>query len=207
MWRAANELTNVRKGSRNGSDPNVKHPLTRRTDILGSYVKCELCGNRMIGKAPRRHTYYTCGPHKNLGPKVKQMFPDHPPSIYVREDELLAGISEFIAERVFGPNRRAMLEKDLGDLDRRDNDSARAEKEALLKALDEIGRRPARQVLALERDDDPDGLFFRRVRERLGELEGERKEIEAKLEALNAQATDDSGDDPPASWTRCRLRG
>lgn len=193
-WRAANELGNVRQGSRDGSGPNVKHPQTRRTYILRSYVSCELCGNRMIGKTARRHSYYTCEPHKNLGPKVKQMFPDHPPSIYVREDELLAGISEFISDRVFGSSRQAKLEKDFGDLDRRDTDSERAKKEALLKALDELGRRQARQVLALERDDDPEGLVFDRVRERLRELERERRNLEEKLEQLNAEAPDEASD-------------
>lgn len=115
MWRAAQDVGNKRKGSRNGSKKNNRHPLTQRTYVLRSFVSCALCGDRMAGKLQRRHVYYNCEPRKNLGPKWSDLFPEHPTSIYVREDRLVGGTLEYMQERVFGPKRKKLVEAELKD--------------------------------------------------------------------------------------------
>lgn len=41
-------------------------------------------------------------------------------------------------------------------------------------SLKEIEDRQDRQIMALEKDDDPDGILYRRIRERVVELESQR---------------------------------
>lgn len=68
VFDAAMGMTEVRKRSRNGSDPNVKHPATKRSYPLRSFIVCTLCGCRMFGKANRAGTpYYVCQPSLNWG--------------------------------------------------------------------------------------------------------------------------------------------
>lgn len=50
IYRAAGGAARVRKGSRNGSGSNTRHPDTCRSYVLRSFVVCTLCGNRMLGK-------------------------------------------------------------------------------------------------------------------------------------------------------------
>jgi site-specific DNA recombinase len=97
-------MTELRKRSRNGSGPNVEHPATKRSYALRSFIICTLCGCRMFGRANRAGTaYYACQPSLNWGRDAKRQFPDHPATIWAREDRMLEGILGFFDERVFGP--------------------------------------------------------------------------------------------------------
>ncbi|KZB85805.1 hypothetical protein [Amycolatopsis regifaucium] len=40
-------------------------------------------------------------------------FTDHENALYLREDALLDAVAKFFADRVFGPDRRTVLEADL----------------------------------------------------------------------------------------------
>ena len=92
-------------------------------------------------------------------------------------------VAEFLATRVLGPERTALLRADLGDLAQQADDEQAARLDALRRSLDEVGQRQDRLIRALESQDDPTGAVFARVRERMGELEAERQ---SKLEALAA---------------------
>jgi site-specific DNA recombinase len=122
MFQAANSLAIRSKGSRSRAGANLKHPDTKRTYALRSFVRCSSCGNRMQGKYCRGHVYYVCEPARNLGQKFQGYLPDHPPSIWVREDSLSEVIFEFFSVRVFGPRRLELLSEQLN--------AARAEAQA-----------------------------------------------------------------------------
>ena len=111
----------------------------------------------------------------------------------VREEGLLQGVLRFFGERVFGPSRRDLFEKDL----RSSADNADRDRQvrivSLRKAIERIEARQARQVRNLERDDDPVGVMFRQVRDRLRELEAERTERLEQLQALEAEERRESG--------------
>ncbi|MGH2705780.1 MAG: recombinase family protein [Actinomycetota bacterium] len=186
IYQAAASVAGTRKGSRNGSGRS-SHPLARRSYVLRSFISCDICERRMLGKTLRRRPYYTCEPSKNLGPKAERLFPNHPPSIYVREEPLLEGILSFLAEHVFGPQRRPLIEEDLQALGEGAGRQREAEIAILRRQTEEIKLREARQVQALERDDDPEGIVFRRVRDRLAELERERSDKLERLGELEAQ--------------------
>jgi site-specific DNA recombinase len=170
-----------RQRSRDGAGANAAHPDTKRAYLLRSFVICDACGRRMFGKTRKQHTYYACQPSLNHAGMIAERFPDHPASIWVREDSLLAGVAEFFTTRLLGPTRAELLAADLGQLDHRAVAEQAASLDALRRSLDEIIRRQDRLVRTLESQDDPAGTVFARVRDRLGELEAERQ---AKLDAL-----------------------
>lgn len=53
VFDAAMNMTEVRKRSRNGSGANVRHPATKRSYPLWSFIVWALCGCRMFGKVNR----------------------------------------------------------------------------------------------------------------------------------------------------------
>src|ERR1017187_5652965 len=54
------------------------------------------------------HTYYECT-HDPANPRHAALRPHHPRTVRVREDILIGEILQFLAQRVFGPERRALL--------------------------------------------------------------------------------------------------
>jgi hypothetical protein len=91
-------------------------------------------------------------------------------------------------ERVFGSRRRDLLEEELKGVGKAADTSKELEIVALRKAVEDLETRQARQVQALENDDDPGGMMFRRIRERLAELERQRLDALDKLRKLEAAA-------------------
>jgi len=71
----------------------------RRTYRLRSRLY-HTCGHRMSGDHTNGRTYYRC---RNTSA--------HPHAVCVREDALLPAITAALAERVFGPHRRAFLDQ------------------------------------------------------------------------------------------------
>jgi two-component system, response regulator PdtaR len=70
---------------------------------------CDLCGHRLYGKTRRVndvYSYYACEP---VPAHHMDWFATHPKSLWVREDKLLRLVRAFFADRVFGPNRDALL--------------------------------------------------------------------------------------------------
>jgi hypothetical protein len=128
----------------------------------------------MFGKTRHGNPYYPCQPGRSQGKVAVERDPRHPPTLYVREDALLPGILRFLGERIFGPNRRELLHADLEVLDDEPMRKKRARIKVLRRAIEAIEARQARQVRSLEMDDDPDGIMFRQIRDRLRQLEDER---------------------------------
>lgn len=84
-YRAANAVARIRKGSRGGAGPNLRHPDTCRSYLLRSFVVCTMYGNRMLGKTCRRNSYHVrLRAGQEPDPKAERLL-DHPRSIWVRE--------------------------------------------------------------------------------------------------------------------------
>jgi len=78
--------------------------------------------------------------------------------------------------------RRDLLEHDLRAFDGEPERKRQRQMRSLRHAIKKLDNAQTRLVRKLEVDDDPEGILFRRVRERLSELEQERllkiKELE-----------------------------
>jgi len=95
------------------------HPLTRRTYPLHSRVRCNICQRRMCGitrpppsrpgEAPGPRVYYIC-PHD---PRNARHAAARPRTVTIREDTLARITGQFLAERVLGPGRAALLARQL----------------------------------------------------------------------------------------------
>ncbi len=177
------ELTTRRqskKGSRAGGDRNV-HPQTKRTYLFRGMVFCS-CGRRMIGVPRHGRSYYLCRPsNTNRGRPDKYL--GHEKALYFREDAVLDAVSRFFADRVFGSDRRAVLETELVGVD----DQAARDREAgvqrLGKALGELTKKQ-NSILQQAADGDPDDPFTKALRGRYNELEKERAGVASALAEL-----------------------
>jgi site-specific DNA recombinase len=87
----------------------------------------------------------------------------------------LEGVLGFFSERVFGPNRRDLLEADLRRSESSEDKEALRRLKSLEKAIGEFESRQARLNRSLELDD-PQGAMFRQIRDRMQQLESERRE-------------------------------
>lgn len=129
----------------------------------------------MFGKQKGRYRYYACQPGLNNRGLVAERFADHPSSVWVREDHLLAGTGAFFAARVFGPHRREQLAADFDALHETAATGRASALRAAHRALADIEHKQGRLVHSLESNDDPDGILFGRIRDRLSALEAERR--------------------------------
>jgi len=132
----------------------------------------------MFGKTRRGVPYYACQR------TWTQHDPgDHPKSLWVRQQPLLEGVSEFFAQRILGPDRRELLAAAIGGADQQAQQHHQARMDALRRAVRDLEARQARLIHALEAHDDPDGTVFARIQQRLRELHTEQR---AKLAELDA---------------------
>ena len=105
------------RDSNPGEPGEPAHPLARRSYELRSLVRHRACKRRMFGVVRAAGAYYMC-PHDMNNARHAAAVPDHPRTVTIREDHLLAAITQFLDERIFGPERARLL-ADLLPADRR----------------------------------------------------------------------------------------
>jgi site-specific DNA recombinase len=202
LWRQAQQIGRNHHGSRDGSDPN-RHPHTEQTYVLRSHVRCIHCRRRMCGRTithrsrtgevTSRHVYYRCPLPEADGELLAHRHPDHPPSVYVREDYLLDGILAFFAERVFHPDRRSRLGEHLRHLDQTARQHLQQQRTGLQRAIDELDVRKRRLIRALalndslDHDDDQAALVVNELRRDLQALDQQRRAKLQELAGLTAE--------------------
>jgi site-specific DNA recombinase len=199
IWDAAQQM-----GRRHGSARDPETPTTRpgRRYPLRSRLFCSICHRRMAGQGRTttkgRLTYYRC-PHDPAIPRHVAAHPEHR-NVWVREEPLMAGIAGFFTERVFGPDRAAMLDATLPRTAAAQaaRDAARAG--ALRKKLAKIDT--AETALISELEQTPEGMpepavaaYRQRLRGRFTELYTERTSLQAQLDTLTT-SPDEPASDP-----------
>lgn len=175
---AAQEVGRRRERSRSKTKP--ARSTTHRTHLLRSYMACGLCERRFWGATCRGHTYYLCRPPKDYVPA------GHPQSIWVREDTLLKGVTDFFENDVLGPQRRERLSTIVSEADQRAAADHQTAIEVIRRSIADITARRARLVNSLELLDDPDPGFVRDVQIRAAELNADREAKTTKLAELEA---------------------
>jgi site-specific DNA recombinase len=202
VWGQAQHIGHQHHGSRDGASPN-RHPHTKHTYVLRSHVRCVHCGRRLCGRTithrnrqgvvTSRNAYYRCPLPEADGELLSRRYPDHPPSVYVREDYLLDGILDFFTERVFHPDRRARLGEHLRHLDQTARQHLQRQQAGLQRAIDDLDIRKRRLIRALalndslDRNDDQATLVVNELRQNLQALDQQRQ---AKLQDLAALTTE-----------------
>lgn len=175
---AAQQIAKTRERSRSEAGRNT-HVQTKRSYPLRSFIFCAVCNRRMFGKTRRQTAYYTCLPAHGYRPD------GHPPTIYVREDQLMDGITQFFASNIFGSARKARLRSALLQASEREVDGYAQGRRALQRAIEDLDVRRARLINTLEVTDDPTGDLARDVQERMTNLARQKADKVAQLRELN----------------------
>jgi site-specific DNA recombinase len=183
----------ARRRSRISAEPN-RHPQTRRTYAFRAMIFCP-CGRRMVGEHRHDRAYYLCRPSNNNRGRPDK-YTGHPKTLYLREDALLDAVAGFLADRVFGPERRSILEAQLatvGDQEARENEVRGAR---LVQAMDDLSKKQ-NSVLQQAMDGDPEDAFTKALRGRYNELEVQRAELATRLSTANEPTS--TGSDVPTA--------
>ncbi|MFI6391503.1 recombinase family protein [Nonomuraea sp. NPDC050540] len=177
VFITAQRIAKSRERSRSEAGPSA-HVQTKRSYALRSFIFCSLCDRRMFGKTRRETAYYTCLPARGYRPE------GHPPTVYVREDRLMEGITEFFARNVFGPARKARLSSALIQASEREVDAHAQGCRALQRLIEDLDARRARLITTLEITDDPTGDLARDIQERMAALASQKADKVAQLRDL-----------------------
>ncbi len=191
LYDAAQAVSHGRD-SNPGEPGEPAHPAARRTYELRSLVRHRACKRRMCGIQRAAGAYYLC-PHEMTNARHAAAVPDHPTTVTVREDHLLAALTQFFDERIFGPERARLLQELLpagaaDDAARKDKQAARLRRRVTQIDAAEHGHMTEMEALAATAGN-PNALAAMRRRhlERFTELETERDTIDAELAGLAAQ--------------------
>ncbi|CRK59350.1 Site-specific recombinase [Alloactinosynnema sp. L-07] len=182
MYDEFNARRAAKRGSRDGNGFNT-HPETRRTYLLRSMLFCA-CGRRMFGNHRHERAYYMCWPRNNNRGRP-DTYAGHPKAVYLREDAILDAVTRFFADRVFGPQRHAILAADIAGIDDRATHERHTERERLQRALADLTRRQ-NSIMRQAQDGDPDDPFTKALRGTYNDLEAERTGTLAAITQLDA---------------------
>jgi site-specific DNA recombinase len=200
-WQAAQTMGAERGNFRDPEMPPA-HPgrhYSLRSRIRHAACQRRMCGiRRPSGNGTSEYVYYTC-PYKASNPRHAAACPGHPvTSVSVREDTVVAAITAFLDQYVFGYDRAAML-KDRIPVTTAEHAAARAREHARLSAdIARIDTAQAGLLTELEQlgaDKSPATQAYRtRIRARNSEYHDQRTATQTQLDTLNAAAT--PRDDP-----------
>ncbi len=180
----------LHEGSRDGADPN-RHPRTTRTYVLRSHIWCAHCGWRLCGRTiKRRWVYYRCPAVEADPVGVLRRIPDHPKSLYVREDYLLDGILDFFAERIFHPDRRQRLASQLQAIAHGATSDLERQRRALSRSIQDLSTQQQRLAATLASEHDEVGKLFAQVHQEFYDLERQREQRRRELAALDERQAD-----------------
>jgi site-specific DNA recombinase len=205
VWDAA-QAAGAAHGTARDGDELSAHPAARRTYILRSRLRCRICRRRMCGItrtssrdariAGALHTYYLCT-HDPANPRHAAAAPDHPRTVSVREDALTEVIRQFYAERIFGPERAALLATQI-PADAAAHAARREDKttalQQRLRQIDTAENAHAREIEELATAAAPEKAITAlrtRILARFTELEEERATINDQLATLAKTSQDD----------------
>jgi len=178
-WLQAQDVSGHRFGSRSTSNANAKHPQTKRSYLLRTYLFCGARGRRMFGKTRRGLVYYVCAPKKGYVPD------GHPAagSFWIREDAIVDKLNEFLSTHIFGTYRRSLLDSTVRDL----GIAAQQEREqhlaALRREIDDTTRIIKNLVRNFSRIDKPTDDLVRDINEERAELHRRKTQLDAQLTA------------------------
>jgi site-specific DNA recombinase len=197
-WDAAQAIGTARGNTRDAemptTQPGRRYPLRAR-------IRCNACQRRMHGitkknRQGRPYSYYVCS-HDPTNPRLAALYPDHG-RVTLREETISKAVAAFVAERLLGPDRKAMLAAVL-PADAAEQAARHAETAGhLRKQLARIDTAERALISELETQADPADpaaqAYRTRIRARYAELYDERTRTETELKA--AQTATATADDP-----------
>src|SRR4029077_706079 len=161
--------------------PKTDEVLPGGTELLYTIVA-------FIGNVEIRVVWIDGNPHRFFElARTAASATDHPPVLGIKEEKIREAVLDFLARRVFGPDRLCLLRDELANAtastwETHAGDLSRHESE-----LRDIGRSLRVQALRLEEHEDPKHPVVVLATERIEELSTRKSGVTAAIEALKAQ--------------------
>jgi len=183
------------RARRNGGpthDAKPKHYPQRpggkpgRLYVLRGRVRCGICGRRMEGCHQRGSNWYRCQYVSRRGLAAAEVA-GHPRVLGIKEDVVLDALRDFMAERLFGPERLRLLGDELAASAGTQWEARDAELERLRGEQKKIEQALYRQALRLEEHEDPEHPVVKLAKQRIEELSGKGGAISHALADLEGE--------------------
>ncbi len=183
----------VEERARKNGGPAVKakpkhYPQRRggkagRLYVLRGRMRCGICGRRMEGSHQKGSNWYRCQYVSRRGEAAAEAA-GHPRVLGIREDIVLEALREFMAARLFGPERLRLLGDELAASAGAEADPDAAERERLEAEQKTVEQALRRQALRMEEHDDPKHPVVKLAKQRIEELSGQGDAIAVALADL-----------------------
>jgi len=180
----------VEQRARSNSSPvhpsRAKHYPQRRGRragrlyVLRGRVRCGICGRRMEGSHQKGSNWYRCLYVSRRGLAAADAA-GHPRVFGIKEDVVLDALREFMAERLFGPERLQLLSDELSQATGTEDATREAEIRRLQAERKKNEQAMYRQALRLEEHDDPDHPVVKLATQRIEELSAQGEAISVAL--------------------------
>ncbi len=164
-------------------------PTARRNYLYRGLLRCGICGLRMWGNHRHNTTYYACQPSHQRSSNIPE---GHPKSVYVNEARVNDALLGFLADALFGPDRRNYWEHCLAVADDPEKSAPTGSRSTEIEEeIVDLERRLDRQVMNLEADEVTPGLR-RRIAERVAALEEAITDRRTRLRDLAERSADET---------------
>lgn len=157
-----------------------------RLYVLRGRVRCGLCGRRMEGSHQKGSNWYRCQYARRRSGSAADMA-GHPRVLGIKEDVVLDALREFMADRLFGPDRLRLLGEELAASATAQPPSIESDRERLQAEQRKIEDSLRRQALRLEEHDDPDHPVVKLAKQRIEELSAQANSVAGALADLERQ--------------------
>ena len=196
-WQAAQKVGAEHRSSRDGA---IHNPANWRSYPFRSRVRCKICKRRMCGltkvhaasKTPTEYAYYVCQYNPNT-PSHVAAAPDHPRTVQVREDVMLAETFRGLAAYALAPGREQRLAELIPHTATARQAQHDRQAATLAKRLKRLTARQDNLMRELDESfdmaDEAGEQYRRRIRADYTTLHEERKTIETQLTDLAADTT------------------
>lgn len=174
-----------------------RHGNGKRLYVLRGRVRCSLCGRRMEGSHQKGSNWYRCQYVSRRGLAAEEAG-DHPKVLGIKEDVLLGAIREFMADRIFGPERMRLLRD---TLDTAHDERRTAERIRLEGERERIETAMRRQALHAEGHEDPQHPVVELAKARIEELRAQADSVAWAL----ADLMDREREEPSATQLEATL--
>jgi len=180
-WAEAQQIGAAHSTSHDNPRPNP----AGRIYPYRSRVFCRDCQRRLAANPFPNTVYWRCH-HDPANPRHVAAHPDHPRTVQVPETALDQITRDFLATRVFGPGRAALLAEQIPATDAEAQAQRDQQTAALTARIRKLDTAQNAQITALE--DIPDGpaaaAMRARIRDRFAELHAQRTAAETELDQL-----------------------
>ncbi len=159
---------------------------TGRFYMLRGRVRCGMCGHRMEGSHQKGSNWYRCQ-YVRRRSQAAATHADHPQVLGIKEAKVLEAALDFLARRIFGPDRLGLLRDELADATAATWEGHTADLDRLEGELRDIERSLRVQALRLEEHEDPKHPVVVLATERIEELSARKSAVTTAIEALKAK--------------------